>query len=71
MMVVGGQKAATLLALEMDKMDHEPRNNKCTLPPKARKGKNPDFPLKPPERNTAQLHLDFSSVRPTLDFSVP
>lgn len=48
----------------MEKVYHE----QCGQPLEAGEGKEMDFPLKPPERNTATHHLDFSPKRPISDF---
>ena len=56
----------TLLALKMEKGKHEPR--KCRRPPEAGKDEKTGSPLEAPEGTQPCRHLDFSPVRPTLDF---
>lgn len=41
----------------------------CRLPPEAGQFKEIDSPSEPPERNVAQIHIDFSPVTPLPDFS--
>ena len=52
--VQNGQGDAPLLALQMEKGSHEPRNV----------GEGTDSPLGPPERTRPRQHLDFSPVGP-------
>jgi len=45
-----------------------PQAKECRWPPEARKGRKMNPPLEPPERSKPCQYLDFSPVRPMLDF---
>lgn len=56
---------SVLLAFTMEKGAHKPRK---AVALEAGKGKEAGFPFERPERNAACWNLDFSPLRPMLDF---